>query len=340
MRATTTSRPPTGRRSLSVIICTRERPHLLPHSLRALREQTDLDFELVIVENAPRDDRTREAVSSEWPEAVYAVEPVPGLPRARNLGIEAASGEILVFTDDDCRPVPEWIQAIRAAFAAEPEAGCVTGPIRPRELRSEPQRRMETRGGFGRGSQRVVYRPGEERGPVYPVQAWMFGAGGNMALTRECLSGIGGFDPALWRSEDIDIFYWTLRAGCAIVFEPAAAVQHDHLPEWRQLRRRMFHWGWGYLALLDKIARRDGPEYRRRARAERRSWLRYQLGQRLLPGLHGRADLPLSLVATEIVGGLVGYFGYPIAEWASRREALRARAAHVRQAGAEIPIHG
>jgi GT2 family glycosyltransferase len=145
-----------------------------------------------------------------------------------------------------------------------------------------------------------------------------------MALRRDCLARIGGFDPALWRSEDMDIFYRALRAGCSIVFEPQAVVRHDHLPEWSQLRRRMFHWGWGYLAMLDKIARHDSPEYRQRARTERRNWLRYQVRNRLLPALRGRADLPLPLVTMEIVGGLVGYFGYPLAEQASRREAHRA----------------
>lgn len=317
--------PPRGDDSLSVIICTRDRPHLLPHSLRALREQTDRRFELVVVDNAPRDDRTRGVVRAEWPEAVYVREPVPGLPGARNRGVQAASGDLLAFTDDDCRPAPGWIAALRAAFAAVPGAGCVTGPIRPLDLRTEAQRAMESRGGFNRGDRRVVYLPDEERGPVYPVQAWMFGAGGNMTFRRECVARIGGFDPALWRSEDMDVFYWTLRAGFAIIFEFAAEVWHDRLPEWRQLRQRMFHWGWGYLALLDKIARRDAPEYARRARAERRSWLRYQARRRLLPAFAGAADLPLSLVLMEALGGVVGFFGYPLAQRASRRAARRAR---------------
>jgi hypothetical protein len=97
----------------------------------------------------------------------------------------------------------------------------------------------------------------------------------------------------------------------------------------------MFHWGWGYLALLDKIARTDTPEYRRRARAERRNWLRYQMRQRLVPALGGRADLPLSLVATEILGGMVGYFGYPLTVRASRRGSRLAVPKHARRPGTE-----
>jgi hypothetical protein len=226
---------------------------------------------------------------------------------------------VLAFTDDDCRPVPGWVESIARDFATDPDLGCVTGPILPLELETEAQEAMEARGGFNRGFQRRRFTLDAEDGPVYPVQAWRFGAGGSMAFSRHCLRTVGGFDEALWRSEDIDLFYRALRAGYALAFEPGAAVRHRHLRGWSQLRRRMFHWGWGYLVFLDKIARTDSPEYARRARMERRNWWAYQLHDRLLPALHGAADLPLSLVANELAGGAVGYRGYPLA---------RARAAH------------
>ena len=298
--------------AVSVVVCTRDRPDHLPVALAALRAQTH-PAELVVVDNAPSDGRTREVVERLAPRAVYVREPVPGLPRARNAGIRAASGEVIAFTDDDCRPVSGWVATLARDFAAEPRLGCVTGPILPLELETDAQEAMEARGGFNRGFRRVIYTPESQDGPVYPVQAWRFGAGGSMALSRRCLEALGGFDEALWRSEDMDIFYRTLRAGWALAFDPGAAVRHRHLPRWSQLRRRMFHWGWGYLSFLDKIARSDAPDYAARARLERRNWWRYQLRERLLPALRGRADLPLSLVVLELAGGLVGQRGYPLA---------------------------
>jgi len=304
--------PPAGRLpTLSVVVCTRDRAELLPIVLDALAAQSTDDFELVIVDNAPRDARTRHVVSRRAPHARYVVEPVPGLPRARNAGIRAARGDVVAFTDDDCRPVPGWVEAIRRAFARMPHVGCLTGPILPLELETPAQEAMEARGGFNRGFRPTVFAPEPTEGPVYPVQAWKFGAGGNMALTRRCLDTLGGFDEALWRSEDLDIFYRTLRAGFSIAFEPGAAVRHRHLRTWRELARRLFHWGWGYATFLDKIARADTPEFAARAREERRNWLRYQIRDRAIPALRRGADLPLPLILLEIAGGFAGFGAYP-----------------------------
>jgi len=312
-------RPP----RVSVIVCTRDRPEQLPIVLESLRAQTRPDFELVVVDNAPRDDRTRRVVDALWPSAIYTVEPVPGAPRARNTGLRVASGDVVAFTDDDCRVVPVWVETFEGAFAADPALGCVTGPILPLELATPAQEAMEARGGFNRGWRRRRHTLADEAGPVYPVQAWQFGAGGTFALSRDCARALGGFDEALWKSEDLDIFYRVLRSGAALAFEPGAAVRHRHLPEWRQLARRLFDWGWGYLAFLDKVVRGDTPEYAARARKERANWLRWQLGSRLGAAVRGRADLPLPLVARELAGGLAGHHGYPLARLAAARRAAR-----------------
>ncbi len=306
---------------VSVIVCTRDRPQQLPIVLQSLRRQTRREFELVVVDNAPRDDRTRRVVQTLWPSAVYVVEPVPGLPRARNAGVRVAGGDVFAFTDDDCHAVPGWIDCFQRAFAADSALGCVTGPILPLELATPAQEALEARGGFNRGWRRRRHTLEDEAGPVHPVQAWRFGAGGTFALARECARALGGFDEALWTSEDLDIFYRVLRAGWALAFEPAAAVRHRHLPEWRQLSRRLFDWGWAYQAFLDKIARGDTAQYAARARLERSNWLHWQLRGRLAPALRGRADLPLPLVTQELAGGMIGRHGYPLARAAARRRA-------------------
>lgn len=314
-------RPP----SVSVIVCTRGRPDRLAIVLESLRAQTLSGFELVIVDNAPTDDRTRRVVERAWPGAAYVVEPVPGLPRARNAGVRAATGEVLAFTDDDCRVVPVWAETFARAFAADAELGCVTGPILPMELDTPAQEAMESRGGFNRGwaRRRWTLADSAHESPVYPVQAWQFGAGGTFALSRRCALELGGFDEALNKSEDIDVFYRVLRAGWALAFEPGAAVRHRHLPQWSQLSRRMFDWGWAYLALLDKIARGDTAEYAGRARLERRNWLTWQVRERVRAAVRGRAGVPAGLVVREIAGGLLGYRGYPLARIAAARRAAR-----------------
>ncbi len=313
---------------VSVIVCTRDRPDQLPRALASLRAQSWPAFELVVVDNAPPDDRTRALVRARWPEAVYVVEPVPGLPRARNAGLAAATGEVLAFTDDDCDVARGWVETMARAFAADAALGCVTGPILPLELETPAQEAMEARGGFNRGGRRRRHPLGDVAGAVDPVQAWQFGAGGSFALRRACAAALGGFDEALWKSEDLDIFYRTLRAGWALSFEPGAAVRHRHLREWNELARRLFDWGWGYLAYLDKIARGDTPEYADRARRERAGWFRWQVGRlRAVARGHAGDDVPLPLVLREVAGGIVGARGYARACAAARRRARHGPAA-------------
>lgn len=306
-------------RHATVVVCTRERPDRLRILLDDLRHQSAHGFELVVVDNMPRDTRARELLLEVWPTATYVAEPVPGVPHARNAGARAASGRIVAYTDDDCRPGPRWLESILRAFDNHPNLGCVTGPILPLELETPAQEAMEARGGFNRGFRRAIYTLEHEDGPVYPVQAWRFGAGASMAFTRECLRQVGGFDAALWRSEDIDIFYRVLRRGHALGFEPGAAVRHRHLPRWDQLRQRLFHWGWGYATYLDKIIRTDTRQYVERARRERRNWMIYQARHRLGPGLVGRADVPLPLVLREFGGAIAGVFCYPLGFVAASR---------------------
>lgn len=93
-------------------------------------------IELIVVDNASTDATAETAadLAQEAPAGLrYRVltEPVPGLSRARNTGLDAASAPLVVFLDDDARPHPGWAAALIAAFAAEPAVGIVGGRILP-----------------------------------------------------------------------------------------------------------------------------------------------------------------------------------------------------------------
>src|SRR5579871_4963114 len=88
----------------SVIVCTRDRPEELNRCLCGIMRQGYPEFEVLVIDNAPRDNRTFE-VAERWG-VRYAVEPVPGLSRARNSGARLSQGEILAYIDDDAVPEP------------------------------------------------------------------------------------------------------------------------------------------------------------------------------------------------------------------------------------------
>ena len=133
---------------VSVVICTRDRPGELARCLASLPAQTPVPDQVVVVDNASSDGRTHEVVVKA--EAIYVREERSGLDFARNAGVRAASGHILVYTDDDVRLHPRWLERMVNAFNDD-RIMAVTGMVLPAELETEAQMFFEERWPFGRG---------------------------------------------------------------------------------------------------------------------------------------------------------------------------------------------
>jgi glycosyltransferase involved in cell wall biosynthesis len=291
-----------------VVVCTRNRADQLSTCLDALGCQTNLEFETLVVDNAPVDQSTRDLIYGRYKDCRYIVEPRQGIACARNRGIAESRGEIVAFVDDDCRPIAGWLDAIAANFLARPWLACCTGPVLPMEVKTPAQRLMEVRGGFNKGFVKKVFgrEPVADQSKSYPLQTWMCGTGGNMSFRRSVFNRIGLFDEWLQSAEDLEMFYRVLRHDLELIYEPVAVVQHQHVDDYWVLRRRLYRWGLGYIAYLAKVARHD-PIYRKKALCEIIGWYSYQVKDRLWPRLRGERDmsLPLDLILAEIAGGLV-----------------------------------
>src|ERR1041385_3101855 len=94
---------------ISVIIPFHNEIDALKLCLRCLGEQTypQADFEIIAVNNAAI--RVPPDVVAANPRGLWLAEPLPGSYRARNRGMRHAQGEIIVFTDADCRPAATWL---------------------------------------------------------------------------------------------------------------------------------------------------------------------------------------------------------------------------------------
>ena len=100
--------------SCTVIICTRDRPELLDRCLAAVARLIYPAYEVLVVDNAPSNDRARAAAARRG--ARYLREPVRGLSRARNRGARASSSTIVVYVDDDSIPEPSWLGHLALEF--------------------------------------------------------------------------------------------------------------------------------------------------------------------------------------------------------------------------------
>lgn len=111
----------TGRPTASVVVPTRDRPDRLARCLLALEVQTEPPVEVIVVDDASADPAAVRAVVADRPHVRLLRAEGAGPAAARNAGAAATTGDVVCFTDDDCRPGPRWV----GAFVDEIGAGAV-----------------------------------------------------------------------------------------------------------------------------------------------------------------------------------------------------------------------
>lgn len=149
---------------------------------------------------------------------------------ARNTGIRAATGEIIAFTDADCRPQPTWLEALIAPFV-NPDVVIVAGEIVAlpgKSLLEEYAERQETL------SQKHTLA--NKFSP--------YGQTANLAIRRQALVSVGLFRPYLNTGGDADICW---RIGLENIgrleFAPGAIVQHRHRSTLKELESQWRRYG-------------------------------------------------------------------------------------------------
>jgi GT2 family glycosyltransferase len=221
---------------VSVILPTYRRADALPDCLDGLERQTHPAMEVVIVDQSP-DDGTRAVVAARRTGASrlrYLHSDVAGASVARNLGMRAASGSVFAFTDDDAIPEPRWIEALVRAFEASP-ADVVGGKILPLWEGARPAWFPDSRAYLV-----GIFDPG---GPLARFPRESLPMTGNLAVRREVMERLGGFDegagprPGRPISGEDSLFAWkAIEAGLQVYYQPEAIVHH-RVPRNRMTRK-------------------------------------------------------------------------------------------------------
>jgi GT2 family glycosyltransferase len=164
--------------------------------------------------------------------------PNGGLSRARNIGLEAAAGSIVAYTDADVRVDPLWLAYLVQPFLHSDVVGSGGPNVVPAD---DP-----------RIAQCVARAPGGPTHVLLDDRIAEHVPGCNMAFRRDALRAIGGFNPVFLRAgDDVDVC-WRLQArGWRIGFAPAALVWHHHRASVRAYWRQQVGYGEGetWLAL-------------------------------------------------------------------------------------------
>lgn len=232
----------------SVVVPTFERVAALERCLDALASQSleRARFEVIVVDDGsarpPREAIARAAAVID----VRLIEQANAGPAsARNAGARAARGEYVVFTDDDCRPDPEWLRAIDAVAMRHP--GCAVGGRVVNALGD---------GLYSSASQLLIEY-------LYDyfnvdVEGGRFFITSNLALPARAFHGIGGFDDSfpLAAAEDRDLCDRWRESGLAMLYAHGAVVHHAHALGLRSFCRQHFNYGRGAFHLHRARSRR------------------------------------------------------------------------------------
>lgn len=214
----------------SIIVCTYNRAVSLDATLKSLAKQKTpehLKWEVIVVDNNSSDNT--KSVVSEWqntfPQLRYEHESAQGLSHARNRGISAASGEFLLFTDDDVRPEADWLETVVKNMK---EYGCDAcgGYIAPIWEKEPPKWLTEIFYGF------LAIRT-ETDGPYQITSGHQTPFGANMAFRREVFDEVGIFDTTRGRKgsvlasgEDGELFERLIDGGYKVMYFPDTRVHH------------------------------------------------------------------------------------------------------------------
>ncbi|HEV3231076.1 MAG TPA: glycosyltransferase family A protein, partial [Candidatus Dormibacteraeota bacterium] len=205
---------------VSVVLATRDRPALLWRCLEAIEAQTQPPLEVLVVDDAsgPETAAVLDQMAARLPLRRVRLPRRSGPGRARNAGWSRAQGTWVAFTDDDCRPEPGWLAALRATAT---ENRVVVGRTRPDPAGDPPRsafdRSMEAEGLTHRFSTCNI---------LYPLKA---------------LRRLGGFDPEIdLFGEDTDLGQRAVGLGLVETYAADAIVNHvvHHMTAVAALRER------------------------------------------------------------------------------------------------------
>lgn len=227
--------------TVSIVINTYNRAHCLEKALKAASDQAYPHFEIVVV-NGPSTDGTADLLGRWASRVKVQICPEANLSMSRNIGIEAAAGEIVAFMDDDAAPHPNWLSRLTAVYG-DPTIGGAGGFT------------LDASGGRFQVRKTICDRAGsayyvspffDERAlnfPKTPFYPSLLGA--NSSFRRAALAQIGGFDHAFaYLLDETDVCLRLVDAGWKIVYVQDALVQHQfeesHLRDARRVAKSLY----------------------------------------------------------------------------------------------------
>ena len=214
---------------VSVVIPTWNRADLLARTIDKIEHQTlsrDL-YEVIVIDNDSTDDTQTilDQKSRAYRQLKTFSQSKRGAAATRNVGIQAAAGDIILFIDDDIQAEPDLIESHCRYHQKHPDSSIIGGLITSwNDSRDAFLRYLRDRG---------IFNPYSiARGPM----DFSYYHTGNVSTARSALLDVGGFNEqfAVYGMEDIELGYRLERRGSRMVHGPEAKAVHEYFPTYQQ----------------------------------------------------------------------------------------------------------
>ncbi|MBN1262741.1 MAG: glycosyltransferase family 2 protein [Candidatus Pacebacteria bacterium] len=219
---------------ISVVIATRNRVRKLRDCLGSILGSSFSNFEIILIDQGVGD-RVADLVRVLGQSKIhYFHRPGKGKSRALNFGLTRATGEIIVFTDDDCLAAADWLLKISRFLKKNPGVAGVFGQTLPYQPQKHPAQYCPAT--FIGLKTKFISRPDV-------VHYQELGQGNNMSFRQKVLAEVGGFKTwlgvgsvSLSGGEESEMIYRILKKGFRLAFEPGIKVFHNRWLSDRQRR--------------------------------------------------------------------------------------------------------
>ncbi len=224
---------------ISIFICTYNRGDLISGTLKSLiNNQTKKPDEIVIVNGGGENNcaETLDYWKTKFDSIVVIETKNKNLSVSRNIGLPYCTGEIVMQTDDDARPFPDWIERMAEFHKKYKNAGVIGGTVVD-----------------GSSTSFISQIADASTFPRYQsIQFVRSVPGVNSSYKKEVIQKVGKYDESLFRGEDVDYNWRVKLSGWDVLYVPTIKVEHIHRSTWKALFKQHFMYGRAHYLVRSK----------------------------------------------------------------------------------------